>query len=80
MGSGGAETQVQGGVQKKIFFKSAGYNYLRSRHMKDSKERLFLISYDILFIMFLMRHCVVYVNINKRSFESFMCLDLVLER
>ena len=24
-------------------------------------------------------HCVVYVNINKRSFESFMCLDLVLE-
>ena len=25
-------------------------------------------------------HRVVYVIINKRSFESFMCLDLVLER
>ena len=25
-------------------------------------------------------HRVVYVIINKRSFESFMCLDLILER
>ena len=24
-------------------------------------------------------HCVVYVLINKRSFEPFMCLDLILE-
>ena len=27
------------------FFKSAGYNYLRSRHMKDSKERLFIMKF-----------------------------------
>ena len=25
-------------------------------------------------------HRVVYVTINKRSFESFMCLDLILQR
>ena len=25
-------------------------------------------------------HRLVYVIINKRSFESFMCLDLILER
>ena len=44
MGSGGAETQVQSGVQTIFFLKSAGYNYLRSRHMKDSKERLFIMT------------------------------------
>ena len=45
----------------------------RYKHIKDSKEHLFIMTQTL----GRLRVCVI---INKRSFEPFMCLDLVLER
>ena len=63
----------------------------RSNQIKDSKENLFIMRFYYLLCCLSVvlwpeegdlpenLHPVVYVIINTRSFESFVCLDLILE-
>ena len=48
------------------------FSFTRSKHIKDSKGRLVTVTQ-------ISRLCVC-TTVSKRSFESLMCLDLVLER
>ena len=64
----------------------------RSNQIKDSKENLFIMTFYYLLCCLSVvlwpeegdlpenLHPVVYVMINTRSFECFVCWDLILER